>query len=137
MAGSEQSSLWDNVIKQTMEAQEKGSDTLLWSVQVSSILSSAGVSLPSIELANVLVSYMCWENNVPILWKFLEKAMVYNMVPSMVVLALLSSRSVFPFSVLLHFVFRWMNMVAFSWSINMHGLVLQGYSESKIPACSI
>ncbi|XP_004298174.1 PREDICTED: mediator of RNA polymerase II transcription subunit 33A-like [Fragaria vesca subsp. vesca] len=94
MADSEQSSLWGNVIMQTKEAQEKGSDPLLWSVQVSSILSSAGVSLPSIELANVMVSYMCWENNVPNLWKFLEKAMVYNMVPSMLVLALLSSRVV-------------------------------------------
>lgn len=99
MADSEQSSLWGNVIMQTKEAQEKGSDPLLWSVQVSSILSSAGVSLPSIELAYVMVSYMCWENNVPNLWKFLEKAMVYNMVPSMLVLALLSSRSVFPFSI--------------------------------------
>ncbi|XP_061990357.1 mediator of RNA polymerase II transcription subunit 33A-like [Rosa rugosa] len=92
MAFFEQSSLWDNVIQQTKEAQEKGSDPLLWSVQVSSILSSAGVSLPSTELANVMVSYICWENNVPIFWKFLEKAMVYNMVPSMLVLALLSSR---------------------------------------------
>ncbi|PRQ38851.1 hypothetical protein RchiOBHm_Chr4g0418531 [Rosa chinensis] len=92
MAFFEQSSLWDNVIQETKEAQEKGSDPLLWSVEVSSILSSAGVSLPSTELANVMVSYICWENNVPILWKFLEKAMVYNMVPSMLVLALLSSR---------------------------------------------
>lgn len=70
------------------------------------------MSLPSIELANVMVSYMCWENNVPNLWKFLEKAMVYNMVPSMLVLALLSSRSVFPFSI-----FFWMSMVAFSWRL--------------------
>ncbi|XP_016647568.1 PREDICTED: mediator of RNA polymerase II transcription subunit 33A [Prunus mume] len=92
MAESEQSSVWDVVIKQTKEAQEKGSDPLLWSMQVSSNLSSAGVCIPSMELANVLVSYICWENNVPILWKFLEKALVLNMVPSMLVLALLSSR---------------------------------------------
>ncbi|KAL6293326.1 hypothetical protein ACE6H2_001468 [Prunus campanulata] len=92
MAESEQSSVWDVVIKQTKEAQEKGSDPLLWSIQVSSNLSSAGVCIPSMELANVLVSYICWENNVPILWKFLEKALVLNMVPSMLVLALLSSR---------------------------------------------
>lgn len=82
---------------QTKEAQEKGSDPLLWSIEVSSTLASAGVSLPSIELADVLVSHICWENNVPITWKFLEKALVFNMVPSMLVLALLSSRSVFLF----------------------------------------
>lgn len=97
MAESEQSSVWDVVIKQTKEAQEKGTDPFLWSMQVSSNLSSAGVCIPSMELANVLVSYICWENNVPILWKFLEKALVLNMVPSMLVLALLSSRSVFLF----------------------------------------
>nr|XP_028946817.1 mediator of RNA polymerase II transcription subunit 33A-like [Malus domestica] len=92
MADPELSSLWDVVIMQTKEAQEKGSDPLLWSIEVSSNLASAGVSLPSIELADVLVSHICWENNVPIMWKFLEKALVFNMVPSMLVLALLSSR---------------------------------------------
>ncbi|KAM1832448.1 hypothetical protein ACFX13_022385 [Malus domestica] len=80
MAEPKQSSLWDAVIMQTKEAQENGSDPLLWSMEVSSNLSSAGVSLLSMELAGVLVSHICWENNVPIMRKFLEKALVLNMI---------------------------------------------------------
>ncbi|RXH70482.1 hypothetical protein DVH24_013228 [Malus domestica] len=86
MAEPKLSSLWDAVIMQTKEAQENGSDPLLWSMEVSSNLSSAGVSLLSMELAGVLVSHICWENNVPIMRKFLEKALVLNMVPSILVM---------------------------------------------------
>jgi hypothetical protein len=94
MAESAERSIWDSVIELTKEAQEKGSDPLLWAMQLSSYLNSAGVcvTLPSTELADVLVSYICWENNVPILWKFLDKALVLNVVPPMLVLALLSTR---------------------------------------------
>lgn len=75
-------------------AQQKGTNPLLWAIQLSSNLNSAGVPLPSVELANVLVSYICWENNVPITWKFLESAMVCEIVPPILVLALLSVRFV-------------------------------------------
>ncbi|KAL3505849.1 hypothetical protein ACH5RR_031231 [Cinchona calisaya] len=84
--------LWDGVFEITKLAQENGSDPLLWAIKVSSNLSSSGVSLPSFELANFLVSYIFWENNVPITWKFLEKALVLKIVPSLPVLALLSTR---------------------------------------------
>lgn len=53
--------------------------------------------MPSVELANVLVSHICWENNVPIMWKFLEKALMLKIVPPMLVLALLSQRFVLLF----------------------------------------
>ncbi|XP_059434342.1 mediator of RNA polymerase II transcription subunit 33A-like [Corylus avellana] len=94
MADSAQRNIWDRVIELTKEAQEKSSDPLLWAMQLSSYLNSAEVcvSLPSIELADVLVSYICWDNNVPIVWKFLDRALVLNIVPPMLVLALLSSR---------------------------------------------
>ncbi|XP_041001002.1 mediator of RNA polymerase II transcription subunit 33A-like [Juglans microcarpa x Juglans regia] len=94
MADSPQRSVWDSVIVLTREAQEKGSDPLLWAMQLSSYLNSAeaSVSLPSVELSDVLVSYICWDNNVPIMWKFLDKALVLNIVPPMLVLALLSIR---------------------------------------------
>lgn len=85
-------SVWDGVVELTKVAQEKGSDPLVWAIQMYSNLNSAGESLPSAELANVLVSYICWENNVPILWKFLEKALMLKIVPPMLVLALLSVR---------------------------------------------
>lgn len=81
-------------------AQQKGSDPLVWVIQLSSNLSSRGVSMPSVELANVLVSHICWENNVPIMWKFLEKALMLKIVPPMLVLALLSQRFVLLFSIL-------------------------------------
>ncbi|KAI4345554.1 hypothetical protein L6164_012665 [Bauhinia variegata] len=86
------SSLWDGVVELTKVAQEKGSDPLVWAIQIYSNLNSVGESLPSVELADVLVDYLCWENNVPIMWKFLEKALKLRIVPPMLVLALLSVR---------------------------------------------
>lgn len=86
------SSLWDGVVELTKAAQEKGSDPLVWAIQVNSNLNSAGESVPSPELANVLVSYICWENNLPIMWKFLEKALTFKIVPPMLALAMLSLR---------------------------------------------
>ncbi|XP_038723741.1 mediator of RNA polymerase II transcription subunit 33A isoform X2 [Tripterygium wilfordii] len=86
------SGLWDGVVELTKAAQQKGVDPMLWALQLSSNLSSNGVALPSPELADVLVSYVCWNINVPIIWKFLEKALMIKVVPPMVVLALLSDR---------------------------------------------
>ncbi|XP_022771072.1 mediator of RNA polymerase II transcription subunit 33B-like isoform X1 [Durio zibethinus] len=86
------SPVWETVLEQTKSAQDKNSDPLLWAVQLSSSLNSAGVSLPSIDLAHLLVSHICWDNHVPIAWKFLEKALTVKFVPAMLVLALLSTR---------------------------------------------
>lgn len=87
-----QCSLWDSVLELTKVAQEKDGDPLLWAMQVSSCLTSSGVSFPSLELANFLVSHICWENNLPIAWKFLEKALVLKIVSPIIVFPLLSSR---------------------------------------------
>ncbi|KAM3358021.1 mediator of RNA polymerase II transcription subunit 33A isoform X1 [Capsicum galapagoense] len=87
-----QCSLWESVLELTKVSQEKGGDPLVWAIQVSSCLSSSGVSLPSLELANFLVSHICWENNLPIAWKFLEKALVLKIVSPIIVFPLLSSR---------------------------------------------
>ncbi|XP_044484283.1 mediator of RNA polymerase II transcription subunit 33A-like isoform X2 [Mangifera indica] len=84
--------VWDSVVEITKVAQFKESDPLLWAMQLSSSLNSAGVSLPSTELAHVLVSYICWDNNVPILWKFLEKSLMLKIVPPFLLLSLLSDR---------------------------------------------
>ncbi|XP_034692228.1 mediator of RNA polymerase II transcription subunit 33A-like isoform X3 [Vitis riparia] len=92
LSQSTQPGLWDSVLELTKSAQERNSDPLLWAVQLSSILNSAGTSLPSPELAHLLVSHICWANNVPITWKFLEKAVSGRIAPPMLVLALLSSR---------------------------------------------
>ena len=95
LSQSTQPGLWDSVLELTKSAQERNSDPLLWAVQLSSILNSAGTSLPSPELAHLLVSHICWANNVPITWKFLEKAVSGRIAPPMLVLALLSSRFFF------------------------------------------
>ncbi|KAA8543203.1 hypothetical protein F0562_021302 [Nyssa sinensis] len=92
MAVTVQSSMWDGVLELTKSAQDRGSDPLMWAIQLSSSLNSAGVALPSTEVANLLVSHICWANNVPITWKFLEKALAVKIVPPIFVLALLSSR---------------------------------------------
>ena len=84
---------WNGVVELTKAAQEKGSDPLVWAIQMYSNLNSAGESLPSVELAELLVSYICWDNNVPILWKFLDKALALKIVPPVLLLALLSLRS--------------------------------------------
>ncbi|PON52861.1 Mediator of RNA polymerase II transcription subunit [Trema orientale] len=86
------SHLWDTVLEITKSAQDRNSDPLLWAIQLSSNLNSAGVSLPSVDLAHLLVSHICWANHVPITWKFLEKALTVKIAPPMLVLALLSTR---------------------------------------------
>ncbi|KAL2508911.1 Mediator of RNA polymerase II transcription subunit 33A [Forsythia ovata] len=83
---------WNSVLELTKASQEQGSDPLEWAIQLSSKLSSVGVSLPSLELANLLVSHICWDNNVPIAWKFLEKALALKIVHPLLVLGMLSTR---------------------------------------------
>ncbi|KZV43100.1 mediator of RNA polymerase II transcription subunit 33A [Dorcoceras hygrometricum] len=83
---------WDCVLDLTKAAQERGTDPLTWVMQLSSSLNAAGASMPSIEVAELLVSHICWSNDVPIAWKFLEKALTIRVVPPMLVLALLSVR---------------------------------------------
>ncbi|KAL3647905.1 hypothetical protein CASFOL_008873 [Castilleja foliolosa] len=84
--------LWDGVLELTVSAQLRGTDPLMWSTQLSSSLAEAGVSMPSVEVAELLVSHICWSNNIPITWKFLEKALTLRIVPPLFVLALLSTR---------------------------------------------
>ncbi|CAN0892637.1 Mediator of RNA polymerase II transcription subunit 33B [Linum grandiflorum] len=85
-------SLWDSVLQLTKSAQEKNADPLHWAIKLSSSLASAGVALPSADIADLLVSHICFDNHVPIAWKFLEKALSVKIVPPMLVLALLSTR---------------------------------------------
>ncbi|GAB4841176.1 hypothetical protein Ancab_021920 [Ancistrocladus abbreviatus] len=96
MAVTVQSSggVWEIVLELTKSAQERNIDPFLWAIQLSSSLNSSGVTLPSVEIAHLLVSHICWANNVPITWKFLEKALSVNIAPPMLVLAVLSTRVV-------------------------------------------
>ncbi|KAG2317318.1 hypothetical protein Bca52824_020440 [Brassica carinata] len=85
--------VWDGVVELTKTAQEQCVDARLWASRLSSNLKPF-VEFPSTELAEVLVSYICWDNNVPILWKFLERAMALNLVSPLLVLSLLALRVV-------------------------------------------
>ncbi|KAJ0976074.1 hypothetical protein J5N97_018039 [Dioscorea zingiberensis] len=85
---------WDAVAEYTRDAQDRGCDPLTWAVQLSSTLTAAGAPLPSTELAGVLVSHLCWANNVPLAWKYLDHALSAGLVPPALVLALLSTRVV-------------------------------------------
>ncbi|XP_054780626.1 mediator of RNA polymerase II transcription subunit 33A-like isoform X2 [Prosopis cineraria] len=55
-------------------------------------LSSLNVRLPSPELAELLVSHLCFDYNHPSLWKFLHQALSSRLLFPLQVLSLLSSR---------------------------------------------
>ncbi|KAI4342777.1 hypothetical protein MLD38_027361 [Melastoma candidum] len=86
--------VWDGVAEATGVAQEKGTaeDPLPWAIEVTSMLGSASVGLPSPLLAQVLVDRIFGDNDVPVMWKLLDKALVAGIVPPLLVVALLSSR---------------------------------------------
>lgn len=96
-------SLWEAVMELTRAAQDKNIDPMVWAVQLSSILNSARVVLPSPDLAHLLVSHICWANHLPITWKFLDKALSLKLVPPMLLLSLLSCRSLLSFASFLPF----------------------------------
>ncbi|KAL8167689.1 hypothetical protein V2J09_009188 [Rumex salicifolius] len=85
---------WETVLEITKAAQAKNSDPFLWAMQLGAFLDSAGKTVPSFELARLLISDLCWENNVPSAWKFLEKAISSMLVPPILTLALLADRVV-------------------------------------------
>ncbi|KAM3267356.1 hypothetical protein P3S67_032406 [Capsicum chacoense] len=84
---------WDRVKELVELAQERNTDPLIWTMQLSSMLNSIGISLPSIEVEEILVSHICWYNNVPHAWKLLERALIAKIAPPLFVLALLSTKS--------------------------------------------
>ncbi|KAG2290429.1 hypothetical protein Bca52824_050033 [Brassica carinata] len=87
-----QESLWESVTSLIRSAQEKNVDPLQWALELRLTLSAAGISLPSPDLAHLLVSHIFWENHTPLSWKLLEKAITVTIVPPLLVLALLSHR---------------------------------------------
>ncbi|KAG1338451.1 Mediator of RNA polymerase II transcription subunit 33B [Cocos nucifera] len=83
---------WDGVAEFTKAAQEKRCDPAVWVAHVSSVLAAAGAPRPSPELSHLLVSHLCWGNNVPLAWKYVERALAANLASPMLLLALLSTR---------------------------------------------
>ncbi|XP_057535996.1 mediator of RNA polymerase II transcription subunit 33A-like isoform X2 [Amaranthus tricolor] len=85
---TEKGGVWDTV----MELTKSVSDPNLWAIRLGSILKSAGLSLPSVELSHLLVSCIRFNKSDALIWKFIDKAVAFKFVPPMLVLALLSAR---------------------------------------------
>ncbi|XP_027351065.1 mediator of RNA polymerase II transcription subunit 33B-like [Abrus precatorius] len=85
---------WETVLRQTKVALQSNTDPHRWAFEVTKTLSSFAVSLPSAELAHHLVSHFFWDNHCPAAWKFLDIAMSLDMLPPLLVIALLSTRVV-------------------------------------------
>eukprot|EP01018_Ginkgo_biloba_P000529 Gb_17497 [translate_table: standard] len=79
------------VLDLTRLCQEQRDAPLLWAVEVGKCLQVADVAMPSVELGQLLISHLCWSNNGPMLWKYIEQAMGTQIVHSLHVLALLTS----------------------------------------------
>lgn len=88
---------WDAILRQTESAVEKNTDPNAWALEVISTLDSSGVTLPSVDLAQRLVSHFFWDNHSPIAWKLLHTAASLNIIPPLLLLALLSTRSFYIF----------------------------------------
>lgn len=83
------------VLELTQLLQERGDPALLWGVEVTKCLLEAGLQVPSVELGHLLISNLCWSNNGPMLWKYIEQAMRTQLLNSLHILALLTSRYLF------------------------------------------
>ncbi|KAL9227872.1 hypothetical protein vseg_003513 [Gypsophila vaccaria] len=88
----ENDGVWGRILGLTKQAQTSSTDPLLWAVQLIATLNSAGLTHPSPALAELLVSHICFDNNVALAWKFLQKALSLNLVSPLLVISLLSSR---------------------------------------------
>ncbi|XP_028223664.1 mediator of RNA polymerase II transcription subunit 33B-like [Glycine soja] len=92
---------WEAVLRQTKVAVDTNADPNAWALGVTSTLRSSAVTLPSVELAYRLVSFFFWDNHCATAWKLLHTAMSLNLLPSSLLMALLSatvvpSRQLYP-----------------------------------------
>ncbi|KAF9591887.1 hypothetical protein IFM89_009495 [Coptis chinensis] len=90
---STESTRFENRVLETVKrCQERKDSPLIWGMEVCKCLREAELKTPSVELGEVLVSNLCFKNNNPYLWKFIEQAISSGILSAFHVLALLSSR---------------------------------------------
>ncbi|EEF42294.1 hypothetical protein RCOM_1322820 [Ricinus communis] len=82
----------DKILETIKACEQRQECPLVMGMEVAKCLVSLGISVPSPELGQVLVSYLCFQNNHPSLWKFLQQSLSSRLVSSLHVLSLLSSR---------------------------------------------
>ncbi|KAF5175858.1 hypothetical protein FRX31_034556, partial [Thalictrum thalictroides] len=81
----------DRVLETVKLCQERKDSPLTWGMEVCKCLREAELGMPSPELGQVLISNLCFNNNNPYFWKFIEQAISSGLLSSLQVLALLSS----------------------------------------------
>ncbi|OUZ99644.1 hypothetical protein BVC80_9061g77 [Macleaya cordata] len=82
----------DRILETVKWCQERKDPPLIWGMEVSKCVKEAGLGVPSTELGQVLVSNLCFTNNNPSLWKFIDQAISSGLLSSIQILSLLSSR---------------------------------------------
>ena len=84
----------ERVLETVKSCEQRKEPPLVWAMEVAKcVLGTAGLGLPSAELAQVVVSQLCFSNNQPSLWKFLHQALSSGLLCPLHVLSLLTSRS--------------------------------------------
>ncbi|WOL04556.1 mediator of RNA polymerase II transcription subunit 33A-like [Canna indica] len=86
------SDLERRVMSAVKMSEERGDPPLLRAVEAARCVQERGLGLPNPELAQVLVSNICFANNTSSLWKLLDQAMASRVVSPIHTLALLTSR---------------------------------------------
>ncbi|KAF3320361.1 mediator of RNA polymerase II transcription subunit 33A-like protein [Carex littledalei] len=85
----------DQLIAFELKASEVHSKApLLRSLELSRRLQERGISLPNPNLAEILVSNLCFSQHTPCLWKLLDQAMASRLVAPLQILALLTQKVV-------------------------------------------
>ncbi|KAK9291133.1 hypothetical protein L1049_009321 [Liquidambar formosana] len=82
------------VLETVKRCQQRKEPPLIWATEVLECVGCAGLGLPSPELGQVLVSHLCFSNNHPSLWKFIDQAISSRLLSPLQVLSLLTSRVV-------------------------------------------
>ncbi|KAH9737118.1 hypothetical protein KPL71_018339 [Citrus sinensis] len=80
----------ERVIETAKRCQQRHDSPVMWAVEMTRCLKSGPGSV--VELGEVLVSYLCFQNNHPSLWKFLDYALTSNLLSPIHILSLLTSR---------------------------------------------
>ncbi|GLU17803.1 hypothetical protein SLE2022_341560 [Rubroshorea leprosula] len=74
------------------EELEREAHPLAWAMKMGEGIGPRGLEMPSPELAQLIVSHLCFRHNHPSLWKFLHHAMSSGLLSPIHVLSLLTSR---------------------------------------------
>uniref|UniRef100_A0A1D1Y8M9 GMP synthase [glutamine-hydrolyzing] n=2 Tax=Anthurium amnicola TaxID=1678845 RepID=A0A1D1Y8M9_9ARAE len=80
------------VLDVVKSSEERGDPPLVWAVEVGRCVQARGMELPSLELGETVVGSLCFANNTPSLWKFLDQALASGLLSPLHTLALLTAR---------------------------------------------